>query len=790
MVRYQRARELVSPLVLFALVAVFFFATGIGSRMLPGGAFSYTHLWHVGVLEFFQQRGATRLPLWYSLPATGFPFWAGAPGGALLADPVVLLASVLRVSPSHILWLLAGFHVLTASLGVYRWLRLTEVPSGFALLGALIYAGSPLLVSLSADGTLHLATIVAALPWFVQSMAVRPRRLGITDSLLCMIVGAWTVLVAGWSGICAAIVGAWAVSAFTPSGPKSLGRIISVPRVSWREFVLFFGIGAVVGFPHLEFRFHSLEFLSSAPPHFVLPLFGLLLPQPHSQTESTVCPYFSIFIAFLPVIWFSRRLQENVRDALRFVAVFALVSVTSAIVFWLLDGESPKRALVLGAVVSFAYLGLLISRTLAEHLDQTLRSRFATNDLAYHLRWAFSLAIALILLSAATHLFAAHRSSTSRELAAPSSASLLATEHEIPSGKGTGAEKGLAVPASPAEQTRNILLQQGLLLLVLALVLFAAQHGQSIRASLSALTVLLLIDFRTAHEWCVARTPARASSALDHAENILSKLTEDAQSRVLLSPSDPKVAAALQRYGVPVVNYPLRRAPRSFARAAVKLPQIVPQKTARMSPESQWIYLASAGTRWVLATSGTEVQLPPTAPIVVSQLDRNLIRLATKPLRAQVWQRVARVHDAAQALALTLNRDWNAEEMYIEGLAMSDVLAPPTRGNLGDARLVWDVGNDLGVEVSAPLPSFVVLSDATYPGWRAWVNDKPSAILRANGWMRAVFVPAGRSMVRFVYLPASYRFGGFVTMLSLAIAVIWLSRPFTQGRRTVLQPRS
>ncbi len=151
---------------------------------------------------------------------------------------------------------------------------------------------------------------------------------------------------------------------------------------------------------------------------------------------------------------------------------------------------------------------------------------------------------------------------------------------------------------------------------------------------------------------------------------------------------------------------------------------------------------------------------------------------------------MARVHDAAQALALTLNRDWNAEEMYIEGLAMSDVSAPPTRGNLGDARLVWDVGNDLGVEVSAPLPSFVVLSDATYPGWRAWVNDKPSAILRANGWMRAVFVPAGRSMVRFVYLPASYRFGGFVTMLSLAIAVIWLSRPFTQGRRTVLQPRS
>jgi len=78
------------------------------------------------------------------------------------------------------------------------------------------------------------------------------------------------------------------------------------------------------------------------------------------------------------------------------------------------------------------------------------------------------------------------------------------------------------------------------------------------------------------------------------------------------------------------------------------------------------------------------------------------------------------------------------------------------------------------IEVELIAPSFLVLSDAYYPGWRAWVDGSQAQILQADWLFRAVYLPAGRHTIEFKYEPASFAFGWLVTRVSLAFFVVSL----------------
>ena len=74
--------------------------------------------------------------------------------------------------------------------------------------------------------------------------------------------------------------------------------------------------------------------------------------------------------------------------------------------------------------------------------------------------------------------------------------------------------------------------------------------------------------------------------------------------------------------------------------------------------------------------------------------------------------------------------------------------------------------------IDAPAAGILVLSDTDYPGWRAWVDDTPSEIWRANGLFRAVPVPSGSHRVVFEYAPASLRWGLWITVTCVAVALV------------------
>lgn len=85
---------------------------------------------------------------------------------------------------------------------------------------------------------------------------------------------------------------------------------------------------------------------------------------------------------------------------------------------------------------------------------------------------------------------------------------------------------------------------------------------------------------------------------------------------------------------------------------------------------------------------------------------------------------------------------------------------PPTSREAGRASFVFPQ--------ASPRPGYLVFNETFAPGWHAWVDGKPSPILRAYGLFMAVPVEAGGHQVDFRYEPASFRLGLFLSFLALA----------------------
>jgi hypothetical protein len=70
--------------------------------------------------------------------------------------------------------------------------------------------------------------------------------------------------------------------------------------------------------------------------------------------------------------------------------------------------------------------------------------------------------------------------------------------------------------------------------------------------------------------------------------------------------------------------------------------------------------------------------------------------------------------------------------------------------------------------VSTPKRGFLVFDESYAPGWHAWVDGRPVPIFRANGmWMTVELSESGEHRVVFRYEPTSLRLGLFLTLITL-----------------------
>ena len=120
-------------------------------------------------------------------------------------------------------------------------------------------------------------------------------------------------------------------------------------------------------------------------------------------------------------------------------------------------------------------------------------------------------------------------------------------------------------------------------------------------------------------------------------------------------------------------------------------------------------------------------------------------------------------------------RFMNSEEFVPDSIAL--VLESDYEGNsyfTGDGRVEINsiTPNEITLSAKTNSEQFLVLSEVYYPeGWEAFINDKPTEIVRTNHILRGIQVPAGQNEISFEFEPQTYFMG--VASAWMGVMVIW-----------------
>ena len=142
-----------------------------------------------------------------------------------------------------------------------------------------------------------------------------------------------------------------------------------------------------------------------------------------------------------------------------------------------------------------------------------------------------------------------------------------------------------------------------------------------------------------------------------------------------------------------------------------------------------------------------------------------------EPVASLAWGRVA-----AGKVDLT-------REVLLDRRPDPDPAGPGERSLLV-AALVEDRAERVVADVTSSFTGLLVLTDIHAPGWIAEEGDRRLPILRADGYFRAVALPAGAHRVVFRYRPIAFYAGAGVSVLALlTLLALWhQGEPIPRGR--------
>lgn len=112
------------------------------------------------------------------------------------------------------------------------------------------------------------------------------------------------------------------------------------------------------------------------------------------------------------------------------------------------------------------------------------------------------------------------------------------------------------------------------------------------------------------------------------------------------------------------------------------------------------------------------------------------------------------------------------------------------QGRMGkaEARITSYRLNEVTVSTSTEGPAILRLADLWYPDWAATVDGRGTPILRADRFLRAVVVPAGRHEVTFTFRSPAMRQGLTISIVCALIAIAAIVAGSLSRPKTILEP--
>jgi uncharacterized membrane protein YfhO len=81
-------------------------------------------------------------------------------------------------------------------------------------------------------------------------------------------------------------------------------------------------------------------------------------------------------------------------------------------------------------------------------------------------------------------------------------------------------------------------------------------------------------------------------------------------------------------------------------------------------------------------------------------------------------------------------------------------------------------------------PSYLVLSEMYYPGWKATVNGKPVPILRGNYLFRVIPLEKGEHDIQMHFVSRPFQIGALVSIVTLLTSILFLTLRRKKNKKT------
>ena len=157
---------------------------------------------------------------------------------------------------------------------------------------------------------------------------------------------------------------------------------------------------------------------------------------------------------------------------------------------------------------------------------------------------------------------------------------------------------------------------------------------------------------------------------------------------------------------------------------------------------------------------------------VFSGRDRDIYENLNCMKRAYIVHKAKYLKQDKEILAQVFSAEFNPHDTVILK-GKEDTTASSSKGP-DKTQILKYAPEEILIKTCTSKRGFLILSDAYYPGWKAYVDNKETKILRANYIFRAIKLPEGTHTIRFVYKPKSFIIGAWISLVSLLLVVIGL----------------
>ncbi|MEO6230453.1 MAG: YfhO family protein [Ferruginibacter sp.] len=124
---------------------------------------------------------------------------------------------------------------------------------------------------------------------------------------------------------------------------------------------------------------------------------------------------------------------------------------------------------------------------------------------------------------------------------------------------------------------------------------------------------------------------------------------------------------------------------------------------------------------------------------------------------------------------LALDSLHSKDTVVIDKREQSKVTIKPVADSTASIVLIKNMNDEITYQSKALTDQFAVFSEIYYPnGWKAYIDEKETPIVRVDYALRGLNIPAGNHAIKFVFAPASYNTGDTVSLISGIISVVAL----------------